>query len=287
ALRLAVLLLLACMMLLKRVRQWYRECVRTTLRLIYQMDPDDMEACMQHYGQRVAEKMPEEVPALEPLCTAALAVVMRLSSVRTAICHDAAFVSALTSTTGYSSAADCLSTLSQVLDNEEIIVLHPGLKCGYRIRIRGVSDNFQLHTLLADALIGDPNQRWLPGQRPDPRVAAAANNGPFPLPGEEDAKFPAAEGAFNLWNWQGLQSDGTLPKGGSNSEHWVWNEGTPADIEHFEGTRVILLGPPPYHRSWNAGRFFPGLDGELEVLEIASPAPVDDWLARIITARSA
>ncbi|MBO0781951.1 MAG: hypothetical protein J2P37_24285, partial [Ktedonobacteraceae bacterium] len=97
------------------------------------MDPDNIEACMQHYGQRVAEKMPEEAQvwsALDPLCTATLAVVMRLSSVRTAICHGAAFVSALAPVTEYSSAADCFSTLSQVLDNEEAMVLHPALRCG-------------------------------------------------------------------------------------------------------------------------------------------------------------
>jgi hypothetical protein len=36
----------------------------------------------------------------------------------------------------------------QVQEHEEIIVLHPVLKRGYRVCIRGIGRNFELHTLL-------------------------------------------------------------------------------------------------------------------------------------------
>jgi hypothetical protein len=58
-------------------------------------------------------------------------------------------------------------------------------------------------------------------------------------------------GSFNL-----LAPDGT----------WVWNEGTPTDIPVVDGVRLLVLDPPPYERSWPAGRFFPHMTGDL-VLE--------------------
>lgn len=209
---------------------------------------------------------------------------MQLPHTRAAIRNDNEFMAAITECPSHNSGIECLRDLLSMPDNEEVIVLYPALKRGYRIRIAGIGRNFELHTLLADALIGDPDQGWLPGKRPDPRVVAAAKDGPFPLPGEDISDFPAAEGAFNLYNWQGLQPDGTLPEGYSQREHWIWNEGRPADITHFEGLRVILLGPPSYTRTWNSGRYFPDMKGEVEVLETLSQTQVNDWLARITAA---
>ncbi len=161
-----------------------------------------------------------------------------------------------------------------VLDDEVLLVMHPELKLGYWVRIRGVADNFQLHTLLAGALIGDPFAGWIPGVPPDPRVAAAARDGP-------PAGDLVAEARFNLVGWRGLQSDGTLPTGLDGSEFWIWGEGIPADIERFQGTRVILLGPPPYPRTWSAERRFEGMHAEIEVMEMLPFDSVRDRLARI------
>jgi hypothetical protein len=250
-------------------------------------DPEDIEACVNQYGQQLIQEMLEEARAwfaLQPLCTAALAVLMRLPHLRAAIRQDSAFLAALAACPATYSSIDCVRDVLAVLDQEEVIVLHPALQRGYHIRISGIGTNFQLHTLLADALIGDPTQGWLPGKRPDPRVAAAAKDGPFPMDDEDDSNFPSAEGAFNLWNWQGLQPDGTLPEARRKSEYWIWNEGKPVDIAPFEGRRVILLGPPPYARWWNAGRYFPGMRGELEVLEHLSQTQVQEWLTRITAA---
>ncbi|EFH80235.1 hypothetical protein [Ktedonobacter racemifer] len=251
------------------------------------IDPEDIEACVEQYEQQIAQEKPAEFQgwkALPSLCTAALAVLMRAPKGREATRQQAQFMAALEACRLYHNSVECLYELLAMSESEEFIVLDPHLKRGYHVRIQGVHDNFQLHTLLADALIGDPAQGWLPGERPDPRVAAAAKDGSFPMPGEEKGNFPVAEGNFNLWNWQGLQPDGTLPTGFAQKEHWIWNEGKPTDVQPFEGTRIILLGEPPYKRTWSAIRYFPGLPGQIEVLAQLSPEQVNNWLSRITSA---
>jgi hypothetical protein len=228
--------------------------------------------------------MPEEAQAwsaLEMLCNATIALLMRDARLRQFIGTYEPFTTALLAFPVQNSAIECIRRLLQILENEELIVLHPALRRGYRVRMSGIGDNFQLHTLLTDALIDDPTQGWLPGERPDPIVAAAAKDGPCPHTVEENRNFPIARGVFNLWNWQGLQPDGTLPTGNTHSRYWIWNEGTPADIAAFEGTRIVLLGPPPYARTWSAGRYFPAIPGQLEVVEILTQDRTEDWLTRL------
>ncbi|QBD80386.1 hypothetical protein EPA93_32205 [Ktedonosporobacter rubrisoli] len=247
-------------------------------------DPEDAELCVEAYGEQVGTQMPEEAQAwsaLEMLCNAALAILMHDARMRQVIGTYEPFTTALQAFPVQNSTIECIRKLLQILENEELIVLHPALRRGYRVRISGLGDNFQLHTLLADALIGDTAQGWLPGNRPNPIVVAAAKDGPCPHTVEENRKFPIAQGVFNLWNWQGLQPDGTLPTGDTASHYWIWNEGTPADIATYEGTRVILLGPPPYNRTWSAGRYFPFIPGQLEVLEVLTQDRTKDWLARL------
>ena len=169
-----------------------------------------------------------------------------------------------------------LDELLNLLDDEELLVLRPGMKRGYRVKISGIGGNFQLHLLLADALTGDPAQGWLPGTRPDPRLVTAARGGPV------DKACNTATGAFNLVNWEGLQADGTVS---ADPDDWIWGEGNPGDIHLFQGQRVILLAPPPYQRSWTVERKFPDLEGRLEVLEILSPEQVEMWLKKLRDAR--
>lgn len=258
----------------------------------YENNMLNVEECVEEQGKALAESMMKEAlgwQALETFTMAALAIATRSAQQRNRVRADAEFMSALQQCPAESTLQNLRIALN-LLENEEIIVLHPEQQRGYRIRINNIGINFELHTLLAGALIGDPAQGWLAGKKPDPRVVAAAKDSPFPAPGEPHyEQFPKAEGAFNLWNWQGLQPDGRLPdvhfqNGRAYSKYWIWNEGQPADIEPFEGTRVILLGPPPYNRSWNAGRFFRHINAELEVLEQLPEQQVKEWLTRIATA---
>jgi hypothetical protein len=51
-------------------------------------DPEDIDACVKQYGQHLIQEMPEEARAwfaLQPLCTAALTVLMRLPHLRASI----------------------------------------------------------------------------------------------------------------------------------------------------------------------------------------------------------
>lgn len=171
-----------------------------------------------------------------------------------------------------------LAQMLQVLDDEPLVALHPGQGKGYRLTMSGVADNFQLHTLLMGTLIGNPAAGWLKGDRPGRDAVAACTTG------LADRNAPIVSGQFNLWNWTGVRPDGTLPEGTDGNEHWVWNEGVPADIRPFEGQRVVVLGPAPYSRTWRAGRTFGGLAPELTVEEQLSPAAVQDWLGRLATA---
>jgi hypothetical protein len=236
------------------------------------------EEAIEKVGQRVSERMPEAAQAfaaLEWLVSAALAMLCRSRPLRQRLRTDGALVQAIERYDALGAPLPCFREMVAVLDDEQVVVLHPALARGYIIRIAGIGHNFQLHTLLADALIGEVEQGWLPGERPSPEVAALAKDRPFSVDGDT----PTAYGAFNLWNWMGLLADGTLPEGqSSGSEHWIWNEGVPADIVPFQGTRVILIGPTPYPRTWNSGRFFPAMVGEMEVLRQLNADEARGWL---------
>ncbi|WP_328875346.1 hypothetical protein OHT76_37670 [Streptomyces sp. NBC_00287] len=133
----------------------------------------------------------------------------------------------------------CLTYALLVLDDEPLVVLHRPSGTGYRLRMSGIGDNFQLHTLLADLLVGGGH---VPGRAPSPQEVAVCRDAPGQV---------HTVGSFNL-----------VTPGGE----WVWNEGTPTDIPVVDGVRLLVLDPPPYERGWPAGRFFPNMTGDL-VLE--------------------
>jgi hypothetical protein len=98
--------------------------------------------------------------AVEAMCLAAIAMLSRSASARQAAKTDTILVSRVQehSATLGGGAVSFLDVLLRTLDDEELVILHPGLWRGYRVVIRGIADNFQLHTLLADTRIGDPDQ---------------------------------------------------------------------------------------------------------------------------------
>ena len=59
-----------------------------------------------------------------------------------------------------------LASILQVLDDESLLVLHVTQKKGFDVHISGIADNFQLHTLLAGAIIGPPAKGWIDGEAP-------------------------------------------------------------------------------------------------------------------------
>ncbi|NYH55108.1 hypothetical protein HNR06_004697 [Nocardiopsis arvandica] len=135
----------------------------------------------------------------------------------------------------------------------------------FRVLFDGIGDNFQLHTLLADALIG-PQRQGLPGEPPDPRWVSAFR---------DTAPDPGAQTVRGWWNL--VAHDGT----------WVWNEGVPAQIPTVDGEHVVVLDEQPYPRSWNAARRHPQVHGWLEVESELDPEETALWWKRVAPAEPA
>ena len=163
-----------------------------------------------------------------------------------------------------------------VVDDEPFVAIDPVARRGYVGTFGGVADNFQLYTLLADALIGDAEDGWLEGTRPAPEVARCAR-------GEGPQNVEAsASGAWNLYAWQAFAYDPTLSDPASiPHELSVWGEGIPTDIPTLDGHRVIGLGPSAYARTWQAGRMFVTLRSSLTVTGQLDEAGLERWFARI------
>ncbi|GAB2647461.1 hypothetical protein GCM10027088_26020 [Nocardia goodfellowii] len=148
----------------------------------------------------------------------------------------------------------CLDYVLRVLDDEPLVVLHRETGTAYRMRMSGMGDNFQLHTLLAHELIGGG---YVAGEAPADDAVAACRDAEGMVP---------TVGSFNLV---------------SPSGEWIWNEGTPSDIPLVEGVRLLVLDPPPYRRHWPAGRFFPYMPGDLALEEVLPAAAAATWFAHV------
>lgn len=152
-----------------------------------------------------------------------------------------------------------VAELLRMAEVSRALVLDRASWRGFRVRFDGVSDNFQLHTLIADALIGKEGQR-LPGTRPDPRWVAAS------LDGQVDPLADVVRGEWDL-----VGGDGT----------WVGNEACPGDIPLVDGERVLVLEPQSLMHSWRAGRRHPRIPGALTVLAELHPDEAATWWARM------
>ncbi|MEV4230526.1 hypothetical protein AB0J81_26215, partial [Streptomyces bobili] len=152
----------------------------------------------------------------------------------------------------------CLAYALAVLDDEPLVVLHRPTGTGFEVRIGGIGDNFQLHTLLAHVLVGGGH---VPGTGPSAASVRLATD-PEPARGRTQT---VATGAFEL-----LAPDGER----------IWNEGLPDDIPVVEGRRLLVLDEPTYRRSWNADRFFPHLAGTAELARVLTAEETRAWFAR-------
>lgn len=165
--------------------------------------------------------------------------------------------------------ANELAELLAVPDDQVFLVIHPEARIGMRILARGVADVNQLHTLLADELIGN---RVLRGSRPDPRIVSAY----LDTDADPDANMMTAR--FQLFRPDALNTDGTLPTGFSGSDHWVWGEESPTSFPLEKGERVVLLSDAVYPATWEVGRKFPRLSADIQPIEMLSRTNVERWL---------
>ncbi|MFF6842355.1 hypothetical protein ACFY8X_26830 [Streptomyces tanashiensis] len=150
----------------------------------------------------------------------------------------------------------CLAYALAILDDEPLVVLHRPTGTGFEVRIGGIGDNFQLHTLLAHVLVGGGH---VPGTAPSAQSVRAATD---PEPAVRGRTGAVASGAFEL-----LAPDGER----------IWNEQLPDDIPVVEGRRLLVLDEPTYPRSWNAERFFPMLPGTAELTRVLPAGEVRTW----------
>ncbi|MGW7313844.1 hypothetical protein [Streptomyces sp. NPDC054865] len=98
----------------------------------------------------------------------------------------------------------CLAYALAVLDDEPLVVLRRPTGTGFEVRIGGIGDNFQPHTLLAHVLVGGG---YVPGTVPSAESVRLATD-PEPAQGRTQT---IATGTFEL-----LTADGER----------IWNEGT-------------------------------------------------------------
>ncbi|WP_242436057.1 hypothetical protein [Streptomyces sp. Root369] len=152
----------------------------------------------------------------------------------------------------------CLAYALAVLDDEPLVVLHRPTGTGFEVRIGGIGDNFQLHTLLAHVLVGGGH---VPGTAPSAQSVLLATE-PEPAQGRTQT---IATGAFELRGQDGRQ---------------IWNEGLPDDIPVVEGRRLLVLDEPAYQRSWNADRFFPHLPGTADLTRVLTAEETRSWFDR-------
>ncbi|WP_067607527.1 hypothetical protein [Nocardiopsis listeri] len=157
-----------------------------------------------------------------------------------------------------------VAELLRMAEVSRVLVLDRASWRGFRVRFDGVSDNFQLHTLLADALIGKEGLR-LSGTRPDPRWVVASQDGQVD---------PLADVVRGEWDLVG--GDGT----------WLGNEACPGDIPEVDGERVLVLEPQSLSHSWRAGRRHPHIVGALTVLSELHADEAAAWWSRLHPAGS-
>jgi hypothetical protein len=155
--------------------------------------------------------------------------------------------------------AECLADLAQVLDDEPLVVLDSATGRGFHLTMSGIGDNFQLHTLLADRLIGDVAQGLLAGVRPDVSWVAAATAGPTEPPNGLIRR------SLRLFDASG---------------QYVSPEGLPADIAVRDGVRVLVAYPPSGDYFWTSGRVFEVMTPDLRLDRTLTAQEALEWFAR-------
>lgn len=242
-------------------------------------DAEDRDERLEAARRRLALAMPAEAEAwvlLEKLFPPVIAVLSVSPEARR---REQALRPDLDPLAGDNRGAHWIAQMLRVLHEEPYLAIEPATGLGVAGRMSGVADNFQLNVLLMDAL---PRRGLLAfARRRVSAEAAAVARGEGPQQTEE-----ILTGHWNLYAWTAVGADLSLPDPTDYATHvhWIWNEGTPADIPVFDGRRVIILGPPSYARTWRCQRLFDHLKAGLTVEQELGKADVRQWLQRFASA---
>lgn len=164
-----------------------------------------------------------------------------------------------------------LQKLLNVLDQAPLLVINPAKQTGITARMSGVSDNFQLNTLLMEAF----PRGWLERRRiSQSAFEIAAGIGP-------QFTRETITGTWNLYQSTAFTPEGKLAEGEEAARHLIWGEGSPSDISIVDGYRVVLLGPATHYPSWSSVRHFKCLRAGLDDVQVLDKTAVRDWLKRL------
>ena len=168
-----------------------------------------------------------------------------------------------------------LVELLDIPDDETVLVLHPGLRLGYRIHVRGVADANQFQVLALATL----NEENVPAPVLPSRFASTCRDADPAIP----AGVPmVVELPFQLLRPGAVRPDGTVAEGFGSCEHWLWGWEPLANAPRVDGERVVVLGTPGYRTMWEVERRFPALAAEAELLQVLSPFQVAERLGRLV-----
>ncbi|MBE9117336.1 hypothetical protein IQ249_15665 [Lusitaniella coriacea LEGE 07157] len=264
--------------LIERLQPLLEESVQLhdacTSRMPEPQEDDDPIEQFETIKAQLTGQMPNEIAAWDSLQTfwqPAIAIFSASSEAR----HTAQFLRPMAQTiAGYHEGGHWLQCILAVLDNEPILVIEPEKRLGIIGQMSGIAGNFQLQVFLMNIF---PRSGLFKSRRVSQRVVEVARGRGSPQSND------TVEGAWNLYSWQALQPNLTLPDPNDyNASHlWIWGEGVPDDIPVFEGHRVILLGAPSYSRTWQSQRLFCDLRAKIDRVRRLSTEEIDNWLQRI------
>jgi hypothetical protein len=241
------------------------------------VNDEDKNDAFEKIRERSAGRMPKENAAWEALDVFWRPAVVVYSASPQARAGGQVLLRVAEKTCEYHKGVYWLQTILPVLDNEPIVVLEPATGLGALGKISGVVENFQLQTLLMGQF---------PGAGLGSRIRQSVLDVVTGIGPQQNGE--EVVGIWNMYVWQAIQPDLTLPNPSNyaSNELWIWGEGKPADIPAFEGRRVILLGPASYPRSWSAQRMFASLSASLELEPLLTAGEVRNWLQRMVEAKA-
>lgn len=194
-------------------------------------------------GAEVAAKMPEEARAWQELparCLAAAACLSRSPKLREEARAAGLRKKADALSMGVAEVAQVVQLLD-AMEDEEVVVLHPGSKRGYVVRASDLTMNAELVVLLAHALCGDPRKGKLAGEKPSAGAVKALRN-----QGGRRGKPVRAPATFELLPWDSVDAGGELDARDHDHDHGLDLSGSPTSIPKTSGKRVVLLRDPDH-----------------------------------------
>ncbi len=176
----------------------------------------------------------------------------------------------------YNQGCYWVDKLFTVLFDEPIVVIDIDKKIGFKGKMSGVVDNYQLQQLLMGLPLLNDGKTSIPEE--DLEV----------INGEGEQKTERSiECKWNMYNlelceqtnWQRIVNNTENPSQPVDFRNtWIWGEGTPSGISIHDGYRVVLLGTSSYNRSSTVQRTFKNLKASIEIEKELSSKEIDNWL---------